>query len=81
MTHLSISQARSHLADIVNKVAYTGERICIERNGKNFVALVPVDDIELLELIEDRMDIEAAKKAMKRKDAIPWKQLKKELGL
>jgi len=49
--------------------------------GKDVAALVPVEDLELLEEIEDRIDVEKAKNALKEKRGIPWKQLKKELGL
>jgi hypothetical protein len=36
---------------------------------------------ERLEEIEDRIDVEKARNALKERGGIPWKQLKKELGL
>jgi prevent-host-death family protein len=81
MTRVPVSKLRSTLADLSNRVAYTGERICIERNGKPFVALVSFDDMELLERLEDTMDLELAKAAIKRNDFVSWEKAKKQLGL
>ena len=81
MTTIQVSQLRSDLSNVANKVAYTGERICVERNHKPLLALVPLDDMQLLEHLEDKMDIELAKEALKRGEFIDWKDVKKELGL
>ena len=81
MTTISISLIREHLADIVSKVSFAGERVCIERNGKPACALVSIEDLRLLEAIEDRGDIEAAKEALARNDFVGLDELQKELGL
>ena len=39
------------------RVAYKGERIVLERHGKDVAALVSVEDLELLEELEDRTDL------------------------
>ena len=81
MTTITISKARSELADLFNKVAYGGQRLLISKHGKK-VALVPLDDVEAIEAIEDIIDIELAKKAAKEPGkSITLKQLKKKLGL
>ena len=82
MTTIPISEAREHLADLGNRVSLRGERVVVERRGKNLFALVPVEDLELLERLEDETDIRLARKAMKEKGAnIPWEKVKKDLGL
>ena len=84
MTRVAVSKAREDLADMLNRVAYGHERVLIERRGKNLAALVPVEDLELLELLEDKADLAAARKALaeaKGKKPIAWKDLKKKLGL
>jgi len=76
--------ARNTFSDIVNKVAYGMDRVVIERRGKAVAALVPVQDLELLELLEDRLDIEAARKALanpKNRMRVPWEKVKADLGL
>lgn len=49
---LTISEAREGLADTVNRVAYTKERVVLQRHGKGIVAVVPMEDLETLEAIE-----------------------------
>ncbi|MEV5748921.1 type II toxin-antitoxin system Phd/YefM family antitoxin [Actinoallomurus sp. NPDC052308] len=44
-----VTQARADLAELVNRVGYTGERIVLTRHGKPLAALVPVEDLEALE--------------------------------
>jgi prevent-host-death family protein len=79
MTTVSISEAREHLADLGNRVSLRGERLIVERRGKNLFALVPLEDVELLERLEDEIDIRMARKAMK-EPSIPFEKVKKDLG-
>jgi malate synthase len=59
-----------------------GERVIVERRGKNLFALVSVEDLELLERLEDETDIRLARKAMREKGPnIPWEKVKKDLGV
>lgn len=44
-----MTQARAQLADLVNRVAYTGERVVLTRHGKPIVAIVPVAELARLE--------------------------------
>jgi prevent-host-death family protein len=82
MTTVPITEAREHLADLGNRVALRGERVIVERRGKNLFALVPMEDVELLERLEDETDVRLARKAMKEKGPnIPWEKVKKDLGL
>ena len=78
---LSASEARDHLPDALNRVAFAGERVVIERRGKPVAALVSLEDLELLRSLEDRSDLTAARKALKEKGRLPWAELKAELGL
>ena len=82
MTTIPISEAREHLADLANRVSLRGERVVVERRGKNLFALVSVEDLELLERLEDEEDIRLARKAMKEGGPnIPWEKIRKDLGL
>ncbi len=76
--------ACQHFSDLINRVAYGKDRILRTRRSRPLVAVVPIEDIALLEEIEDRDDLKAARAAIrevKRKGTIPWAQIKKELGL
>ena len=80
MTTLSITEARERLAEAANRVSFGHERIVVERHGQKLFALVPVDDLELLERLDDAADL-AAVKAVAREKAIPWAEAKRSLGL
>ncbi len=80
MISLTISEARSHLSDLGNRVALRGERIVIVRRGRDLFALVPVEDVELLELMEDKMDLETVRERLN-EPTKPLAQVRRELGL
>lgn len=81
MSKVTTVNARQQFSDIINRSAYGKERIVLTRRGKEVVALVPIEDLNLLEELEDRLDIEAARKALKKPGSVPWEKVKKDLGL
>ncbi len=82
LTRVSTTKARVEFSDIINRVSYGRERIILKRRGKDVVALVPVEDLRFIEEIEDRIDLEEAKKRLREEsDRIPWEKIKKRLGL
>jgi prevent-host-death family protein len=81
-TTVSTSKARDDFAEMINRVAYRGERVVLDRHGKPIAAIIPIDDLAFLEELENRMDIEAAKRALAESDErIPYEKLRQELGL
>ena len=81
MSKITAVNARQQFADIINRSAYAKERIVLTRRGKDLAAVVPIEDLKLLEEIEDRIDLEAARKALKESGSIPWEKVKAELEL
>jgi prevent-host-death family protein len=81
MPRVNATEARSDFADLLNRVAYRGDRIVVHRRGKNVAALVPIRDLDLLREFEDRIDNENADKALKESGRIPWDKVKKKLRL
>lgn len=82
MVTMTITQAREDFATLFNRVAFGHERIVIGRRGKDSVALVPVEDMEYMEQLEDQNDIEAADAALAESDErINYKEIRQELGL
>ena len=86
MARITTHKAKESFAEKLNRVVSKQERIIVRRNGKDVAALVPMEDLVSLEELEDRRDLEEAKRAIadaKRKGEkpIPWAKAKKELGL
>ncbi len=78
---MTVLEIRNNLADALNRVAYAGERIVLERRGKAVAALVSMKDLALLEQLEEEQDIKAARKALKEKGAVPLEEVKKRLRM
>lgn len=82
MKDMTVTQVRDQLSETINRVAYKGERITVRRSGKVMAALIPVEDLALLEEFEDRMDVEEAKKALAESDErVPYATVRRDLGL
>lgn len=60
--HLTISEAREDLAETVNRVFYTKERVVVHRRGKDLVAVVPIEDLMALENMDLRQRSERRRK-------------------
>jgi prevent-host-death family protein len=82
MAALSVTEIRDNLSETINRVAYQGERIIVQRSGRDVLAMIPINDLALLEKIEDLIDIEDAEKILAgTKKWIPYEKVRKELGL
>jgi len=86
MARITTREASQAFAKTLTRVASSGERVVVRRNGKSVAAIVPMEDLAALEKLEDRRDLRAARKAMtdeknRGERPIPWAKAKKELGL
>lgn len=84
MSERRISEAREEFSDTVNRVAYGGERVVLTRHGKRVAAVVPLEDLELLEALEDAADVEEARLRLAQgteTEWASWSDLKHRLGL
>ncbi len=80
MGSISTAKARNNFSDVVNRAGYGKERVILTRRGKPIAAVVPIEDVEFLEELEDRADLEAAREALAEGEAtIPWEEIKREL--
>jgi len=61
---ITTADARKNFADIVNTVAYGKEPVVLTRRGQEIAALISIEELQLLQMIEDHIDIEDAKKAL-----------------
>ncbi len=63
---VSTAEARKNFADIVNTVAYGKEPVVLTRRGQQIAALVSIEELQLLQMIEEHIDIQDAKKALEK---------------
>jgi prevent-host-death family protein len=80
-TKLTASVARQNFSDVLSRAEYRGERVIVHRGRKAVAAVVPIEDLELLEKLEDEIDIAVAREALKDPHTIPWETIKKKLKL
>jgi prevent-host-death family protein len=80
MRKTTITEARRNFSKTLDR-ALRGDRMVLHRRGQPAAAIVPIEDLELIERYEDELDIRAARQARREKGRIPWEQIKKELNL
>lgn len=81
MTTITITNCRKQIHELADMVAHHGERVCVNRNGKPAFVMVPIDDAEALIALEDKIDIQAGHKALKKGDFISLSELEDQLGI
>jgi prevent-host-death family protein len=83
MSEHRISEARGSFSSTVNRAAFGGERVILTRHGKRIAAVVPIQDLELLEAMEDAVDLDEARAALAQagNKRISWDDLKRQLKL
>ncbi len=75
---ISMVDVRDNLAEVINRVAYGGERVVLKRRAKGVAAVVSMEDLKLLEEWEDRGDVKAAQKARKEKGGVTLAEYRKK---
>jgi prevent-host-death family protein len=85
--HITASEARGDFRGTLNRVAYQHERLVITRHNDEEVAVIPVEDLRLLERLErraeDTIDGETARRILAdpAEGRESWEDLKEDLGL
>lgn len=82
MTRMGVSDARESLGEVVDRARYTHERVVLTKRGKDVGAIISMDDLKLLEMLEDQLDIKAAREAIEesRGERSPYEEVRKKLG-
>ncbi len=86
VTEITVSDARARLADVVDSARVGHEPVYLTRRGQRVAAVIDAEDLgHLIAAAEDLADIEAAAQARAEmadgEPAIPWDQVKADLGL
>lgn len=85
-TALGSGAARDRFTELLNRAAYGDERVVLSRRGKRVAAVVPIEDLDLLERLEDGLDVAEARTALAEWDAAgrptqSFEEVKRALGL
>ena len=85
MTNTSIKtvDAKEEFTELLNRVAHNKERIILTRRNNEIAALIPIEDLVLLQSIENKADLEIAANALKEardKGSMTLEDFKEELG-
>ncbi len=79
MNRLPASEARENFSEVLNEVSYGGQRLVLQRHGKDLVAIISIEDLALLEELEDQADLIAVRRILaEREPRVSWRQLKGE---
>ncbi len=66
--YIDSSEARNDFSDVVSRVSYGRERVVVRRRGRDLAAVIPMEDLDLLEQAieeaEDRFDVAEAERIL-----------------
>ncbi len=86
MDQVSTTQLRCAIGQTVSRAEFGKQRTIIQRRGKPVAAIVPIEDVEMLEALEERLIDEglvdeAKERRAARRPGIPLEEVKARLGL
>ncbi len=84
MKRVTTAEARKNMAELLNRAAYGKDRFVVTRHGKGLVAIVPLEDVTLLDRLRallSKKDLEAALAAMNESGTSSWDEVRKDLDL
>lgn len=84
--NFGVAELRNNIADVLNVVIYQGERVILERRGKEVAAIVSLEDLAVLQAIEDRGDVKVARQRIaelkrQQKKPLSLNEIKEQLEL
>ncbi|UER54536.1 type II toxin-antitoxin system Phd/YefM family antitoxin [Kineosporiaceae bacterium SCSIO 59966] len=86
MVEMTVGDAQARLDDVVDTARAQHDPVYLTRRGQRVAAVVDAEDLDrLIAAAEDLADISAAAAAATEMDeggpAVPWEQVKADLGL
>lgn len=84
MKQITTAEARKQMAELLNRAAYGKERFVVTRHGKELVAIVPLEDVTLLDRLRallSKKDFEAAIAEMENAGTKSWDEVRRELDV
>jgi len=83
ITVLNTVDAKEQFTDLINRVVHGKERVIITRRGQEIAAIIPLEDLMLLQEAQDKHDLREAIDALKEVrnvGTMTLDQLKEDIG-
>ena len=83
MKEITTADARRHMAELLSRAAYGKERFVVTRHGKELVAIVPLEEMRLLDRLKallSRKEFDAALAEVEESRTRAWDDVRRELG-
>lgn len=82
MTELAVSQARDHLAEVIEQARRSGEPVFVTRRGRRVAVIIDAEAFErVVDAAEEATDGRELQAARDEDDYVPWDEVKADLGL
>jgi prevent-host-death family protein len=84
MDSVTVGDARKNLAELLNRVAYGKERVIVTRHGKEVAAIVPMEELGVIDRLRAVLRSRAVKAALVEvavRGGLAWDSLKDDLDL
>ena len=83
MLTVTATRLKNVIGELLNQVQFRGERVTLMRKGKPAAAIIPIDDLRLLEELEDRLDVAEIERILAdtSDELVPLEQAERELDL
>lgn len=82
MTDVAVSEARQHLADLIESTHSSGDPVFVTRRGRRVAVILDSDQYErMVDDLENTLDRAALQAAREDDDYVPWDEVKADLGL
>jgi antitoxin Phd len=82
MTEMAVSEAREHLAELIDSARRSGEPVYVTRRGRRVAVILDPEEYQrILDDAEDTLDRVELHAARAEDDYVPWEEVKAELGL
>lgn len=82
MSKMTVKEAEGTFARTIRHVRDERERVTLTEDGEPVAAIVTAEDLAFLEELEERIDLQEARKALAEGgESIPFEKIRRELGL
>jgi prevent-host-death family protein len=83
-TKMTTLDAKEKFTELLNHIAHSKERVILTRRGKELVAIISLEDLQFLESVQDKNDLQEAinaYKEAKNSTSVTLESLKEDLGI